>query len=173
MSLNLESLRIQIFDDGHDVSGFDCGEPSRNEWLRDRALRNQRQDNARTYVAITGGPVLAFYAITVSSVLRASVPSSMRRNAPTPIGCVLLAQLGVTIAAQGHGLGREMVLHAMRQAVRVADIAGSRLLATHPARPELNRFYGAFGFVVADAAPTLMVMPIQAVRDLLGGLAGG
>ena len=66
-----------------------------------------------------------------------------------------------------------MVLHAMRQAVRVADIAGSRLLATHPARPELNRFYGAFGFVVADAAPTLMVMPIQAVRDLLGGLAGG
>ena len=34
---------------GHDVSGFDCGEPALNDWLRHRALKNESRFS-RTYV---------------------------------------------------------------------------------------------------------------------------
>lgn len=149
------------------VHEFDCGEPARNTWLVTPALANQQNDDTRTYVAVDGTTVLAFHAITVGSILRASLNAAMRRNAPDPVGCVLLAQLAVSTACQQQGLGREMVLHAMRQALKIADLAGCRLFATHPASPDLVPYYEQFGFTLVDATPTLMAMRMSKVRSIL------
>ena len=163
-------LVIAAVNDTHAVEAFNCGDPVRNSWLVKRALSNQQNDDTRTYVALDGMTVLAFHAITVGSVLRASFNAAMRKNAPDPVGCVLLGQLGVSVTVQKRGLGREMVLHAMRQASRIADLAGCRLFATHPASPNLAAYYGRFGFVSVDAIPALMAMRMSRVRALLGAV---
>ena len=158
---------ITTLTDQHLVEGFDCGEPARNLWLVTRALSNQRSDDTRTYVAADGDKVLAFHAITVGSILRASLTAALRKNAPDPVGCVLLGQLAVSVGLQGQGLGREMVLHAMQQALKIAGLAGCRLFATHPARPDLVAYYEKFGFVRVDATPALMAMRMGKVRAIL------
>ena len=55
----------------------------------------------------------------------------------------------------------------MRQATLIAGLAGCRLFAVNPARPDLAGYYARFGFATIDATPTLMVMTLQKVRSTL------
>ncbi len=34
----------------HDIQNFDCGEPTLNDWLKRRALKNEKTGASRTYV---------------------------------------------------------------------------------------------------------------------------
>ena len=151
----------------HDVQKFDCGEPVRNSWLRHRALSNQRSDDTRTYVAAEGAHVSGFYALTVGSIIRGSLPGPLRRNAPDPVSCVLLAQLAVDLSCQLQALGRRLVLDAMVRAVQIAELAGCRLFAVHPAREDLVGYYTRFGFETVQVSPSLMAMSLQRVRATL------
>ena len=150
------SLAIVALASGHDTEAFDCGEPARNTWLRTRAAKNDQSGDSRTYVAVDGAITAGFYALTVGSILREILPGALRRNAPDPVSCVLLAQLAMDTRYQRRGLARTLVLHGMRQSARIADLAGCRLFAVSPARPELVTFYGKFGFREVATQPPLM-----------------
>jgi predicted N-acetyltransferase YhbS len=162
---------ISVLTDSCKVEDFDCGEPARNAWLCTRAFANQRNDDTRSYVAMECSRVIGFYALTVGSIIRSSVPTSARKNAPDPIGCVLLAQLAVDLPYQGRGLSRHLVMHAMGQAIKISDLAGGRLFAVHPARPEFESYYSKFGFIAAQTIPPVMVMTMQKVRATLAAVA--
>ncbi len=164
------SLDIVALAPDHDIEAFDCGEPARNTWLRARVVKNDQSGDSRTYVAIDGARTAGFYALTVGSILRESLSGALRRNAPDPVSCVLLAQLAVDAHYQRRGLARALVLHGMRQATRIADLAGCRLFAVSPARPELVTFYGKFGFREVATQPPLMAMPIHLARATLTAL---
>lgn len=166
-----QQISISILDDSHDVIDFDCGDEKRNSWLKIRAFSSDEQHDSRTYVAALGSAVVGYYALAVSSIVRGTLPGSMRRNAPDPVGGILLAQLAVDLKQQGHGLGRELVLHAMEQAVKVTEIAGSRLFMVHPATPELAAYYEKFGFASIDTAPASMAMTMRKVENTLTALA--
>lgn len=164
-------VSITVLTDAYKVEDFDCGEPARNAWLATRAFANQRNDDTRTYVAVTAsGTVVGYHAITVGSIVRSYLPGSLRRNAPDPVSCVLLAQLAVSRQCQKQRLGRDLVLHAMRQAAAVADLAGCRLFAVHPARPDLVGYYERFGFRSVETTPPLMAMALQKVRATLAAV---
>ena len=166
-----KELPIITVSSDHNSEDFDCGEPARNVWLCNRALSNQRSDDTRTYVAAEGVEIFGFYALAVSSIVRDALPSSMRRNAPDPVSCVLLAQLGVDLRYQQHGIGRQLVLHAMAQATRIAELAGCRLFAVSPSGQNLVPYYRRYGFVETQATPPLMTMHLQKVRATLAAVA--
>ena len=44
----------------HDVSVFSCGQVGLDEWLRHRALANQKSGASRTYVVTDGERVVAY-----------------------------------------------------------------------------------------------------------------
>jgi len=157
---------ISVLNDAVGLDHFDCGDVVQNSWLHGRALANQRSDDSRTYVAVHDHQAIGFYALSVSSILRAPLPGSLRRNAPDPVSCVLLARLAVALPQQGKGLSKELVMHAMGQAIKIAELAGCRLLVVHPAREELVGYYGKFGFVEVPATPAVMVMTLQRVRAI-------
>jgi len=164
---------ISVLSASHNVDEFDCGDPIRNSWLKTRAFSNHTNNDSRTYVVTqNGGQVCGFYAITTGSILRAALPGSLRRNAPDPVSCVILVQLGVTLSHQGQGLSRELMLHAMGQAVKVAEIVGCRLFVVHPATPRLTGYYKKFGFVegVEMAPVSLMAMSLPKVRATLAAV---
>lgn len=167
-----ERLQISLLNPSHDIETFDCGDPARNSWLQNRALSSQASDDSRTYiVASADAHVIGYYAITTGSIIRASLPGGLRRNAPDPVSCLLLAQLAVATSHQGQGLSITLVLHAMSQAVKVAEIAGCRLFAVHPATPALTAYYRKFGFIEIETAPRpLMAMSMQKARATLAAL---
>jgi predicted N-acetyltransferase YhbS len=168
-----ERLIVQLTDFCK-VEDFDCGDPARNNWLCRRAFSNQQSDDTVTYVALEeDGHVRGFYALAVGSIIHGQLSAAMRRNAPNPVSCVLLAQLAVDVPYQRKGLGRDLVLHAMGQAVKISGLAGCRLFAVHPdpSKPELIGYYNHYGFKRVDATPLLMVMTLKQVRTLLAAVS--
>ena len=170
MDADPDLSRISLLSTAHDTSSFDCGRPVINSWLRHKALANQHSGDTRKYVLHHDGVVYGFYGIAVAAVLRSALPGPLRRNAPDPVGCVLLAQLGVSITHSRRGLGGKLVLDAMRQAVIVADTAGCRLFAVNPREPDVVSYYEKFGFTVCDTTPPLMAMSLRRVRSTLAGV---
>jgi ribosomal protein S18 acetylase RimI-like enzyme len=162
-------VHISLLNTSHNVEEFDCGDLARNAWLKTRAFTSHTNDDSRTYVLAENGTVLGFYAITTGSILRGALPGSMRRNAPDPVSGVLLAQLAVATSHQGQGLSRELILHAMGQVAKIAEITGCRLFFVHPSTPELTGYYIKSGFTKVETLPVpIMAMNLQMVRAICG-----
>ena len=52
----------------HDVAAFDSGVPELDFWLKRRALQNEASGASRTYVVLTGGRVVGYYALATGAV---------------------------------------------------------------------------------------------------------
>ncbi len=154
--------------DTHDISGFSCGNPALDRWLRLRALRNQDSGDSRTFVLHDNGRVIAFYALSAASAARIGLPTALRRNAPDPVPLMLLGQLAVDLNYRGQGLGRRLLRDALARIARVSSQIGFRAIATHPIDAAAEAFYARYGFVVVpDSSPRLMIL---ARRHLLAAV---
>ena len=120
----------------HVVDAFDCGtQPALNEWLKNFAWTNQRNETSRTYVVHRGGWVVGFYSIATGSARKAETPARVSKGlANHPIPLILLTRLAVDKCEHGTGLGKALLKDALRRIADAADIIGARavLRACHP-----------------------------------------
>jgi predicted N-acetyltransferase YhbS len=114
---------------------FDSGAPELDEWLTRYSWQNQRANNAVTYVTVLDGRVVGYYAIAVANVTSESAPAPVARNAPNDVPCLLLARLAVDRNMQGCGLGRGLLVDALKRTVGLADSVGIRALLVHGPGP--------------------------------------
>jgi len=144
----------------HVLEGFNCGKSALDEWLVRRALANQASGATRTWVvAEEGSPeVVAYYASSTASVLRAAAPPRARRNQPEQIPAILLARMAVDQRHKGKGLGAALLKHFMLKALEVAGSVGVRVLLIHAKDEEARTFYGHYGFVESPLDPFVMMM---------------
>ena len=120
----------------HDCSAFDCGEPALNDWLRDRALKNESRFS-RTYVVCEGTRVVAYVCVAAGAVERSAAPGKLRRNAPDGIPVSVIARLAVSRVHAGQGLGADMLSDALRRiAVASQSIGIGAVLSTPRTTPQ-------------------------------------
>jgi GNAT superfamily N-acetyltransferase len=150
----------QLLAGEHVLEGFDCGSGALNDWLVRRALRNQSSGTSRTWVVIDveTRQVVAFYASSTASVLRAAAPKKVGRNQPEEMPAILLARMGVDSRHQGRGLGAALLKHFMLKAIEVAQAVGVRVLLIHVKDESAKNFYEHYGFVASPLDPLVMMM---------------
>jgi predicted N-acetyltransferase YhbS len=152
----------------HDLSGFDCGEPSLNDWLQKRARDNRISGASRSFVVCQGKQVFAFYALAAGEVRVKDAPGRFRRNMPDPIPVVLLGRLAVDLSLRGMGIGRAMVRDATRRILNAAETIGIRGIAVRAISFDAHAFYLALGFTPCPHEPLLMVITLADARTALG-----
>lgn len=144
--------------DTHDLSVFGCGVSTLDDWLRQRALKNQTTGASRTFVACEGKRPLAYYALASGAVTVTMATGRFRRNMPDPIPVVVLGRLAIDVSAQGQGLGRALVRDAGLRVLQAADAIGIRGLLVHALSDEAKAFYERVGFDPSPLDPmTLMI----------------
>ncbi len=157
--------------EAHDLSAFDSGEPSLDDWLRRRALRNERSGGSRTYVVCVepGEQVVAYYCLAAGAVAHAGAPGRVRRNMPDPLPVMVIGRLAVDRAFQGRGLGRGILRDAILRTIQASSIAGIRAILIHAVSDEARQFYERCGFRASPVDPmTLMITVAEAKRTLTG-----
>jgi GNAT superfamily N-acetyltransferase len=144
----------------HRLEGFDCGSSPLNDWLVQRALRNESSGTSRTWVVVEvgTGQVVAFYAYSTASILRSSAPKRMGRNQPEEMPAILLARVGVDSRHQGEGLGAALLKHFMLKAIEVAQSVAVRVLLIHAKNENAKNFYQHYGFVESALDPLVMMI---------------
>lgn len=91
---------------GHILTPFCCGVDSIDNWLKQRAMKNQTTGASRTFVCCgSDSNVLAYYSLASSAVTTNTSPGRFRRNMPDPIPVVVLGRLAVDKSLHGQGVG--------------------------------------------------------------------
>lgn len=148
----------------HDLTSFDCGEPSLNEWLQKRALKNEQSGASRTYVITQGKSVIGYYCLAVGAIGHEESPKNMRRNMPQPIPIMILGRLAIHKDFQNRGLGSALLRDATLKALRAAEIAGIRALLVHALSDAAKRFYLSRGFVESPIKPMTLCLILETLK---------
>jgi ribosomal protein S18 acetylase RimI-like enzyme len=173
-------LTIRRLERADDRSGFDCGSPVQDRYIREFAWQNQeRHALGVTYVAVEDGTrcvcgyvTLAAAELTADERAATSVPRAFGGRVPAMrIGCI-----AVDRRFQGRGLGRELLLHALRIALLQAGLVGCVGVVVD-ARSEAVQFYERLRFepvgLIEGAAsvrprPVPMLLTLQDFERALG-----
>ena len=158
----------EILKGSHNLSSFSSTSPELDLWLKTRALPNMAEDFSTTYVVTDTGRVIAFYSLSPTSVVRASLPRKKRHGAHDPVGALLLGRLAVDANYEKRGIGSHLVGHAIYVAAYIAQFAAVKTLAVNPMDDRARGFYDRLSFVeVPGASPALMLLPMTVIRDRL------
>lgn len=151
----------------HDVSGFDCGEASLNDWLKKRALKNQAAGASRCFVVCGGEAVVAYYTLSAGAISHETSPKAMRRNMPNPLPVLLLGRLAVDKRYHNQGIGQALLRDAMLRAVHISAEAGVFALLVHALSDAAKQFYISRGFVESPLQAMTLLMTLETVRQIL------
>lgn len=151
----------------HDLSQFQCGETTLDDWLRRRALRNEESGASRTYVVCEENRVVGYYALGVGAVAHVEAPGRIRRNMPDPIPVMIIGRLAVDQTAQGQAIGPALLRDAVLRTLQAAEIAGIRAILVHAISERAKHFYEKWGFVTSPLDPmTLMISIAEAKKAI-------
>ena len=150
----------------HDVSEFECGEPSIDEYLKKRALVAQLQKQAIVYVACFHGTnkVAGYYTLSNGSSVRTDiVPKKLQRNTPDIHPVTILGRMGITLAAQGQGYAVDLLHDALLRAIIASETVASSAVVVHPLTERLAQFYAKHaGFQRnPDLSPMTMMVSLR------------
>ncbi len=156
-----------VLNDSHSVSEFDCGNYALNDWLKKRALKNQKSGASRTFVICQESQVIGYYALASGSVERMDSPKSIARNMPEPIPVMVLGRLAVDTHMQGQKLGSALLKNALLRTLSVSENVGIRAVLVHAISADAKRFYLNYGFQVSPIDPMTLMLPNRHIEGLL------
>ncbi|MFT3987441.1 GNAT family N-acetyltransferase [Aestuariivirga sp.] len=153
---------------GHNVSGFDCGDPALNDWLRHRALKNESRFS-RSYPVCAGNRVVGFFCISAGAVERGAAPSKLRRNAPDTIPVSVIGRLAVDRQYAGQGLGADLLSDALRRIAIASQSIGIGAVLVHAKNDAAKRFYlRSAEFIEYPQDSRMLFLPMETVIAAFG-----
>jgi GNAT superfamily N-acetyltransferase len=168
-------LELQVVSLGkhHDRAAFSCGNPAIDRYLQQIARQATSRYEAATYVAVTPeepNRIVGFFTLVgkelPASELSEELLRALKLHPQRSYPCVLLAQLGIAAAAQGQGLGGQLMSAVFQKSIDVARSQGAIALITDPIDENAKRFYREkFGFTLMPSGDRL-VLPMRTIEEL-------
>lgn len=153
---------IEPFGPQHDRSGFACGQPSLDDFLRTRVGQYERRRLGKTFVAVSPDDprVIGYYTLAAAAVTFERVPADLARKLPRhPVPTILLARLAVDQRAQGQGLGEGLLIDALERSLSLSGSLGVHAVEVE-AIDEPAAFYRKYGFTPLLDDPLHLVLPL-------------
>ena len=158
----------ELLTSEHDCSGFGCGKPPLNQYIKKYALVNQENEISRTYVTTRENRVVGYYSLAFGSISHEDATQKIKDALPQyPIPIILLARLAVDVKEKGHGLGKGLMRDALLRTVQAADIGGLRAMLTHAKDEDAKSFYEKYGF---ESSPTNELHLMLSIKDIRANL---
>jgi GNAT superfamily N-acetyltransferase len=160
---------IRRLDKKHDRSAFNCGQPTLDEWLKDRAGQFDRRDLSRTFVATRPEEslVLGYYAVSTHRVVYDVLPPAEAKGLPRlDVPAVLIGRLAVDQTVQGQGLGALLLIDALRRSVQISEQIGIRAVEVDAIDEAARSFYLKFGFRSLRDDTRHLFLPMHEIRKL-------
>lgn len=152
----------------HDLSGFACGKPTLDHWLKTHALSNQQKGFTAVLVVHEAFRVVGYYGLAPTAVIPNVLPRTIRTGQPPdPVPCLLLGQLATDIGWTGRGIGTGLVKHALERCVAAAELIGGRALMVNAVDQDAAAFWQRRGFLPSKDDPQILFRSIAAIAASL------
>ncbi len=171
-------LTVEPLASHHDRAAFSCGVPELDNYILRFAAQQDKRDISRTLVAVPAkgsDEIMGYYTLSNYGLEFASLPQNLSKKLPSSIvlPATLLGRLAIDERHQSQGLGKKLLLHALREALRATHQSASLGVVVDAMTDDLVGFYQKRGFVAMPDKPRHLIVPISTLRVMFPGDAKG
>ncbi len=167
--------KLELLTKAHDRAGFDCGSEPLNAFLKQTARQHAERGISRTYVLVEEDvpepkPILGFFSLNLCQIKSEALTPEEARRLPRDVSGVRLGRLAVAKSHQRQGIGKLLLVGAMRKFMEIFDAAGGIGLFVDAKDQEARRYYEQFGFVSLPTNELELFLPVRTLQEALAGL---
>jgi GNAT superfamily N-acetyltransferase len=160
----VRSFRIQPLDSAIDTSGFHCGQPTLDDYIKRYASQDVRRNVARVFVAVEEADncLAGFFTLSAGSVNCVDLTDNLARKLPRyPVPIALRGRLAVDTKFQGAGLGSILLADACKKVMQASSVLAMAGVVVDAIDTEARNFYLHFGFVPLPGNTMRLLLPTK------------
>jgi GNAT superfamily N-acetyltransferase len=165
-------FKVELLSQAHDRAGFECGSEPLNTYLKQTARQHTERGISRTFVLVEESAhepkqIAGYFTLNICQLRAEQLPPEVARRLPREVAGVKLGRLAIAKDRQRQGLGKLLLIAAMKRFIEVFDSAGGIGLFVDAKDHAAKAYYERFGFVPLPDNPLLLFLPLQTIREAL------
>ncbi|WP_248806990.1 GNAT family N-acetyltransferase [Pseudomonas sp. MWU13-2100] len=161
------NLLIRPLGSDHDRPGFHCGVASLDDYIQKQARQDVKRRVSRVFVATTAEQpksIAGYYTLSTLSIELSQLPGDLASKLPRhPVPAALLGRLAVNHAAQRHGVGKVLLVDAIKRTLAVSDEIAIYAMVVDAIDERAQRFYESFGFSPLGSESRRLFLPLKSI----------
>lgn len=143
---------IELLDKKHNRKDFDCGKELLNDYLKTQAGQDVKRKLSVCFVLTDSETkvIQGYYTLSNSSVPLSSFSDQIRKKLPKSyksIPTTLLGILAIDKKYQGTGIGKILLIDALKRSYGISNEIGSFGIIVDPIDEEAKGFYQKYDFI--------------------------
>ncbi len=152
LSLTQNRIMIELLHKKHNRNNFDCGNELLNNYLKNQAGQDVKRKLAACFVLSENetNNIQGFYTLSNNSIPLSSFPEQINKKLPksyTSVPTTLLGRLAIDKKYQGKGIGKILLIDALKRSFDNSQILGSFAVVVDPIDEVAERFYKKYDFI--------------------------
>jgi predicted GNAT family N-acyltransferase len=153
----------------HSKEAFFCGKEMLDNYIKNQAGQDVNRKLSACFVFLRDNKkVQGHYTLSNNSILLEDIPDSFRKNLPISYRSIptsLLGRLAVNSEYKGKGLGKTLLVEALKRSYLISKEIGSFTVIVDPIDEDAENFYLKSGFIkLPDSGK--MFLPMKTVQQL-------
>jgi GNAT superfamily N-acetyltransferase len=163
---------IELLAKKHDRNDFDCGKELLNTYLKNRAGQDIKRKLSACFVFTEKETnfIRGYYTLSNNSIPLSSFPEQIKRKLPSSyhsIPATLLGRLAIDKKFQGKGLGKILLIDALKRSYELSKEIGSFAVVVDPIDEEAELFYAKYDFIKLPDSEKMFIA-IRTLKELFG-----
>lgn len=160
----------ETLNSGHRKNEFSCGKEMLDNYLHRQANQDIKRKLSACFVIIDPETNLlkGYYTLANNSIPQEIIPEEYKKKLPksySSIPATLLGRLAIDSRFQGKGIGKLLLIDALKRSYEISKTIGSFAVVVDPLDIDAERFYSKYGFIkLPDSGK--MFLPMNTIREL-------
>lgn len=161
---------IELLNTEHRREDFDCGKELLTNYFKTQASQDVKKKLAACFVLSHDikKTVLGYYTLSNNSIPLASFPTHIQKKFPKSyhsIPTTLIGRLAIDLKYQGQGIGRILLIDALKRCYEISREIGSFAVVVDPIDEEAEMFYQKYDFIKLPDSQK-MIISIKTLEQL-------
>ncbi|MBX2930897.1 MAG: GNAT family N-acetyltransferase [Chitinophagaceae bacterium] len=163
---------IELLDKKHKRNEFDCGKELLNNYLKFQAGQDIKRKLSVCFVMLDkhSQNIQGYYTLSNNSIPLSDFPERIQHKLPKSylsIPTTLLGRLAIDKRYQGKGIGKILLIDALKRSYDISHKIGSFAVVVDPIDKEAEKFYEKYDFISLPNSRK-MILAIKTLKELFG-----
>jgi len=154
----------------HRKKEFSCGKDMLDDYLHKQANQDIKRKLSACFVLNDKETDLlkGYYTLANNSIPQEVIPNEFQKKLPNSyksIPTTLLGRLAIDNRFQKQGVGKLLLIDALRRSYELSKIIGSFAVVVDPIDEDAERFYDKYGFIKLPDSRK-MFLPMNTIKEL-------
>jgi len=161
---------IELLDKKHNRKDFDCGKELLNDYLKTQARQDVKRKLSGCFVLADSETkvIQGYYTLSNNSIPLSSFSEQIQNKLPKSyksIPTTLLGRLAIDKKYQGNGIGKILLIDALKRSYGISNEIGSFGIIVDPIDDEAKGFYQKYDFIELPDSKKMFIAT-QTLKEL-------